>query len=300
MAAEIVEKPPFGAAAVINLLSGIFVLCSGLINHHPFTEGLFAFTLLVGLISVIGAVLCVIGICRRRVRATALIFAVTGLMAAFLGISISGAVFESLYMDTSFLDIHERKDELTQLASALREYEKANGHLPPAAVYGEHGEALLSWRVLVLPYMGQDDLFKRFKLDEPWNSPNNLPLLDKMPPVFASHKGVDTVVPFTTIYQVFVGPGTAFEGPEGVCLADFPDGLDKTFLVVEAREAVQWTKPADLTYDPAGPLPKLGDAHGFTVCLADCSERYVAAGTSEATLRAAITRNGGDKLGPDW
>ena len=37
---------------------------------------------------------------------------------------------------------------------------------------------------------------------------------------------------------------------------------------------------------------------GFRACVADGTRRWVPKGTSEATLRAAITRNGGDE--PDW
>ena len=58
---------------------------------------------------------------------------------------------------------------------------------------------------------------------------------------------------------MLVGKGTAFEGTQGLSLEnDFPDGTANTILVVEAGEAVPWTKPADLAYDPDGPLPPPG------------------------------------------
>ena len=106
-----------------------------------------------------------------------------------------------------------------------------------------------------------------------------------------------------TVCHVFVGPGTAFEGPGGLKLSDdFPDGASNTLLFVEAGEPVPWTRPADLVYDPAGPLPPLRGLFkdGFRACTADGARRWVRSDTPEVALRAAITRNGGEAEGPEW
>jgi hypothetical protein len=179
-----------------------------------------------------------------------------------------------------------------------------HGRLPPAVVYGSDGKPLLSWRVLILPYVDQEELFKQFKLDEPWDSPHNLPLLDKMPHVYAPPPGkMSRVPPCHTVLHVFVGPGTAFDCKEGCRLKDdFPDGLSNTIMVIEAGKPVPWTKPEELPYDPAGPLPELpGLFHDvYRIGLADGSSVHLRTSLSEATLRALITRNGGDKPGPDY
>ncbi len=171
-------------------------------------------------------------------------------------------------------------------------------------MYGEYGQPLYSWRVLLLPYIEQEDLYKQFRLDEPWDSQHNLALLPRMPVTYAPPGSKKSrVPPYHTVCHVFVGKGAAFEGRERLRLAeDFPDGLSNTLLVVEAGEPVPWTKPEDLAYDPDGPLPDLRSLFrdGFRAGLGDGSMQWVRKGTSEATLRAAITRNGGDKLGPDW
>ena len=195
-------------------------------------------------------------------------------------------------------------NHLRALASAMHEYHDDYGTLPPHAVYGEDGQALLSWRVLLLPYLGEGDLYEEFRLDEPWDGPHNSRLLPKMPEVYAPLGWWHGAGPHTTFYQVFVGEGAAFEGRKGLRLSeDFPDGTSNTILIVEAGEAVPWTKPDDLPYEANGPLPKLGGLRfrgGFMAGLADGSIHSFRRDTSEATLRAAITRNGGESLGPDW
>jgi hypothetical protein len=187
----------------------------------------------------------------------------------------------------------------------MRCYADTHGKLPPAVVYGKYGEPLYSWRVLVLPFIEQDALYKEFHHDEPWDSPHNRTLLPRMPRTYAPPSGkVSKVPPHHTVCQVFVGKGTPFEGPEGVPLnaEGFPDGTSNTVLIVEAGEPVPWTKPADLAYAPDRPLPDIRSLFkdGFRSALADGSIRWVRKGTSEATLRAAITRNGGEGIGLDW
>jgi hypothetical protein len=175
------------------------------------------------------------------------------------------------------------RNNLWQLALALHDYHSRIGHLPAAASYSPDGKPLLSWRVAILPYIGQESLHKQFKLDEPWDSPHNIKLLDRMPRVFAVP---DTSGPraFTgvkgepvpteknaTHFQVFVGPGAAFDGNKGLPLVGFTPGTSNVILIAEAGEPVLWTKPADLPFAPDKPLPKLGNwfGKGFQTAMAD-------------------------------
>src|ERR1700730_15462445 len=110
-----------------------------------------------------------------------------------------------------------------QMAVAMRGYHEDHGEFPPGAVFDKDGKPLLSWRVLLLPYIAQDDLHRHFRLDEAWGSPHNLKLLARIPLVYEPFDGRATPQPHTTFFRVFVGAGAAFEGTDGLnCKADFP------------------------------------------------------------------------------
>jgi hypothetical protein len=191
-------------------------------------------------------------------------------------------------------------NNLRLLALAMHMYHDTYGHFPPAAVYSKEGKPLYSWRVLLLPYLEEEQLYKQFKLDEPWDSEHNRPLLARMPKVYALPAGQGKE-PHATFYQGFVGPRAAFEGKEGKRLADFTDGTSNTLLIAEAAEAVPWTKPVDLPYDAKKPLPKLGGPGQdyFNAAFADGAVRAIKKNIGKEVLRALITRNGNEAINPD-
>jgi hypothetical protein len=186
----------------------------------------------------------------------------------------------------------------------MHSYEAAHRQLPTAAVYGNDNKPLLSWRVSILPYISEEELFHEFRLEESWDSPHNIQLLPKMPITYAPPPGKMKLLPaYHTIVHVFVGKGAAFEGRKSLRFGpDFSDGTSNTILLVEAGKPVPWTKPEDLAYDPGQPLPDLYGifSDGIRIGLADGSSRWIKKDINELTLRAAITRNGGEKFGPDW
>jgi RNA polymerase sigma factor (sigma-70 family) len=96
---------------------------------------------------------------------------------------------------------------LKKLALAMHNFSDTYGRMPSPAKTDNKGKALLSWRVELLPYLGEQDLYQQFHRDEPWDSPHNKQLLSKMPAVFAP-PGMKTRQPFSTYYQVFVSAGS--------------------------------------------------------------------------------------------
>jgi RNA polymerase sigma factor (sigma-70 family) len=103
-------------------------------------------------------------------------------------------------------------NNLKLIALAMHNRHDTYGFFPASAIYGKNGKPLLSWRVELLPFLEQDNLYKQFHLDEPWDSEHNKKLLDKMPDVFRVPGQKDKS---GTFYQVFVGEGTMFEPIKG-------------------------------------------------------------------------------------
>jgi Protein of unknown function (DUF1559) len=196
---------------------------------------------------------------------------------------------------------------LKQIALGLLAYQGKHDHLPPAAICDADGKPLLSWRVAILPLIGEEALYRQFNLDEPWDSPWNSGLLKRMPAVYRTPATPFTASspPYTTFFQVVVGPGTAFEpGKKLKIPRDFPDGASDTILIMEGATPVPWTKPDDLLFDPKAPLPSFGGI--FTgqdeimfAAFCDGGVRSLNKRISEETLRRAIIRNDGQPLNLD-
>jgi hypothetical protein len=155
--------------------------------------------------------------------------------------------------------LNKAKNNLKQLTLAMHNYHDTYGNLPTPAITDAKGKPLLSWRVAILPFIEQQHLYNQFKLDEPWDSPHNKKLLERMPSIYAP-VGVKTKEPYSTFYQLCTGPNTPWLtiSTRARIPANFPDGTSNTFFLVEAAEAVPWTKPVDLAIDPKKPLPSLG------------------------------------------
>lgn len=191
-------------------------------------------------------------------------------------------------------------NQIKQIGLAMLNYEAANRSFPPAYTVDEDGKPLLSWRVLILPYLEHDNLYKQFHLDEPWDSEHNKKLIAQMPAVYkspTSRAGGDK-----TNYLTIRGEGTIFPGKERINFAKIRDGSSNTILTVEASDekAVVWTKPDDFDFDADNPLKGLVGLQpgGFLAGLADGSVRFIRAGIDEKTARQLFLRD--DREPFDW
>src|SRR4051812_49040872 len=71
------------------------------------------------------------------------------------------------------------------LGWAMHCFAANNGGRLPSTAIRKGDRPLLSWRVAILPWLEEHELYQRFHLDEAWNSPHNLSLLGEMPRVYA-------------------------------------------------------------------------------------------------------------------
>jgi hypothetical protein len=166
-------------------------------------------------------------------------------------------------------------NNLKMIALAMHNYRDKNTHFPLPAGLGKDGKPLLSWRVYLLPYFDESELFKQFHLNEPWDSPHNRTLIEKMPQVY--RLPMSKTPAGRTNYLLPVGGGAVFEADKPTRLMDIKDGTSNTIMVVEADDdhAVVWTRPEDLSFDPKDPTKGLGRfGGGFNAAICDGSVRF--------------------------
>ncbi len=188
------------------------------------------------------------------------------------------------------------QNNLKQIALAMLNYESAHGFFPVPMTVDRSGKPLLSWRVAILPYIEQDNLYRQFKLDEPWDSEHNKKLLDKMPQVYAT-PGLTPEGGTDTHFQLFVGGGAVFDKLLPTRIRSITDGTSNSIMVAQAAKAVPWTKPDDLDFDPNGPLPELLFLNGISnVAFCDGSVRALQKSIEPKVLKALITRSGGEVI----
>jgi prepilin-type processing-associated H-X9-DG protein len=198
-------------------------------------------------------------------------------------------------------------NNLKQIGIALLNYLDQRRSFPPANVADEHGRPLHSWRVLILPYAEDVELrnlSKQYRFDEPWNGPNNRKLAEAMPTLFRcpNTKADDN----ETSYVAVVGPATVWPGDKRVRLHDARDGTSRTIMVVEiADSGINWLEPRDLPFEQAvqginPPHVKLsissGHPGGANVAFCDSSVHFLSDDIPPETLRALLTRHGGEEV----
>jgi hypothetical protein len=192
-------------------------------------------------------------------------------------------------------------NNLKQLGLAMHNYHDTYTRFPAAAICDKKGKALLSWRVAILPYVEQDNLYKEFKLDEPWDSEHNKKILETTYPKVFALPGSDDFEKKATHYRVFTGKGAGFNQLQSCRIQEITDGTSNTIMIVTAKDAVPWTKPDDLPFDPKADVAKLLHfENGVTqVGFFDGSVRALSDKLKETTWKAMVTIGGGEVVNPN-
>jgi hypothetical protein len=158
-------------------------------------------------------------------------------------------------------------NNLKQIGLAMHNYHDAHGSFPPAAICDKKGKPLLSWRVAILPYIEQDNLYKQFKLDEPWDSEHNKKFSDVAIKTYIDPRA-DYGDKFNrTHYKVFTGNGAIFDTLMSKKLTQITDGSSNTLMVVAAGDPVPWAKPDDFAFDPKKAVPDVTKPFGELLML---------------------------------
>jgi len=192
-------------------------------------------------------------------------------------------------------------NNLKLLSIAVHEYYEEHGRFPPAYLLDEYGVPAHSWRVLILPYLEQTELYKQYDFGEPWNSPRNIQLVNQMPQAYYCPMDEEDTPSGYTHYVAVVGEATSWPLETGLAFTDIMDGTSNTILFVESNNAVPWTAPRDEDFDAFvaswsedNPFRHPG---GREVSLCDASVRFISNTLPRETLRALLTASGGEEVG---
>jgi hypothetical protein len=123
------------------------------------------------------------------------------------------------------------------MRSALLAYRSEHGTFPPPALRRDANSPPYSWRVALLPYLGRQDLFDQYRLDLPWNSPENLQLLSQIPDVYRSFGSFSSSTPFR--HGAALNASTAEH-----LLSDWTEA-ESIALFGATVVSIPWTSPLD-------------------------------------------------------
>lgn len=210
-------------------------------------------------------------------------------------------------LDTSKLVKFEPKsiapEQLTSnletVGVALKRYVEKNSATPAQAII-TRGVPNLSWRVALLPYLGHNDLYNQFKLNEPWDSAHNRQLLDYMPSEY--HTG--SLEPGTT-QLMGVKATSSIMSLEGMVSRNrVEDGLANTVLLAVASpdRSVPWTKPEDLDLTAKLDLLQFNTAVTGMIPAVWCdgSVYFIKQQAGPEEIAKMFTIDGGDKFSRDF
>jgi hypothetical protein len=192
------------------------------------------------------------------------------------------------------------------IATAFMAYYLDHGTLPPAFSVDASGRPLHSWRVLILPYLGDDAkaLYDQIRLDEPWNSDANATFHAQTPDVFRC-PSVKELKEDETSYSVLLGDEGFFD--ESGVGKDFKERVKSAdrdawsqALLVERGTPVCWMRPdaelkiADFTADGKADVRKFFSGKeklhggGMNYSTISGATRFISETTTDAELDARL------------
>ncbi len=199
---------------------------------------------------------------------------------------------------------------LQRIAEALNAYAADHGNYPPVAKTDQSGKLLHSWRVLILPYLDEEDLYNQIDLSVGWDDPVNVAVLQRMPSVYSHPNAAKHGMYNQSGYYLVTGPGTLFPSSGPLGPNDILDDPTQTILVVEAipRSITgSWAEPGDVDYvamqgviggDPSTEVGGLLD-EGLAMVTTDGRGHFLPNATDPLVLRSLITPQGGERLPDD-
>lgn len=188
--------------------------------------------------------------------------------------------------------------QFVQVARAMAD--GLNDPVRLADSYSLEGKPLLSWRVHLLPRLGESELYKKFRLDEPWDGLTNSKLMTSIPSMYNPSGPRIGWGPGWTYTRGFSHSGAIFEARASYLLRDIPAGAGETIAIIDSAEPITWTKPDELLWKEGGSRPKLGGTGpsegSFLAATADGQVYRIKRTISDDTFRKLLDRRHDTRL----
>jgi hypothetical protein len=186
---------------------------------------------------------------------------------------------------------------------AVANYHETYDCFPPAYVTDRDGKPMHSWRVLILPFLSQQEIYDAYDVAEPWDGPSNRKLASRIGNIYL-RSGLDSNQIHTTSFVAVVGPQTMWHGSQPTNTKDMGDGSHNTLLVVEVPDGqFLWMEPKDLEFDRMSfrindkPGRGLGSRlGGARVVTADGTLHTLPDEFEPDLLKSMLTASGGEKI----
>ena len=185
-------------------------------------------------------------------------------------------------------------NNLRQSALAMHNFHSAMNGFPTSVLVHPKTGKEYSWRIAILPYIEQNEIYEQYDFSQDWDSPHNLAVTSNMPDVFrADWDDEDST---NTSFFLLTGPDSPLGGEKAMGFGEITDGSSNTIMAVEAKRDIHWAKPEDIMVDPEQPFPELGGYHrgGFNVTMMDGSVRFVSENVLPELLMKMFTPAGGE------
>tara|TARA_R100000789_G_scaffold81517_1_gene76776 strand:- start:353 stop:1102 length:750 start_codon:yes stop_codon:yes gene_type:complete len=199
------------------------------------------------------------------------------------------------------------KNNLKQLGLAMHFYYDDHKMFPSPK--GDFGNELppYSWRIALLPYVEESQLFDRYNFSEEWNGPSNasmnsiqltLFLCPENPLRTGDHPRTETD------YVGIIGDETIFSDGHPTKFHDISDGTSNTLMFGELLNSdIHWMEPRDLDFNAISKRINSGGVGissdhegGANVAFVDGMVRFLSEDIEPNVLRALMTKSGGETV----
>lgn len=315
------DEREWSRRAVAALTFSVLTILVAAASYRPewWWRGL---ALVTGLVAVLLGFVAAADVRRSRGRLRGVWVARSSVLLGTLGMFLAPFVFARLGERQRENAGREEIDwRLRRLGEGLNQFHAQQGHFPEAAIKGRdaHGDnvPMHGWMTPLLPSLGQDAVYRRIDLKQPFDAPANLPAMQQQIPEFSLPRRKPARSPRGFALTHFSGVGGQdmrepvglvhfgiFNDSGPVKREQFTDGLSQTIVVGEIRDrdppAPPWGEPANVRSIGEGlnrQFRGFGNANGTgaTFLHADGSVKFYSNRTDRRVLERLETRDGGER-----